>query len=429
MEILNEKNLSLYRPKLDELWYREKLLGDRATMEYNKRCNLGFPEYDNETGCIEFPKEKWQNWYNYFIGNEPERFYAYIVCCDDGKFIGEVNLHRNGDNNNYDMGIVIENTYRGKGYAGEALSLLIEYGFEKLGANSIHNDFEQSRIAALRTHLSAGFKEIGCKNGIVELGITREQYYLNKAIRNMTSEISSILSDCSPSVYLYGSVTLNDFRLGWSDIDILCLTQKPISKNQAERLVNLRQRLLDSEPDNPYYRSFEGGILTLNSFLNAQTDRVVYWGTSGENIADSYRFDSFSMAELLDSGMLIYGNDVRKEMQYPTYEMLKCDVSRHYETIRKYAVDVGKSIKSFGWLLDIARCIYTLRTGKIIAKTTAGEWAIDIGVCPVPDALEKAVQVRINPRKYSSNEDFMSYTERLGSDIQRFADVLKKELR
>lgn len=193
MELTNSNRVYLYCPKLDELWYREKLLSDTKTMEYNKGYKLGFPEYDNETGCIAFPKEKWQRWYNYFIGNEPERFYAYIVRHDDGKFIGELNFHRSEDDSRYDMGIVIESSYRGKGYATEALGLLLEYAFDKLGASAVHNDFEETRIAAVKAHISTGFTKSEGENGIVDLLITRERYYLNKAIQKMTSEIADIL--------------------------------------------------------------------------------------------------------------------------------------------------------------------------------------------------------------------------------------------
>ena len=99
---------------------------------------------------------------------------------------------------------------------------------------------------------------------------------------------------------------LNDFKLGWSDIDILVLTEKPITEEQAKSLVGLRQAMLVDEPDNPYYRSFEGGMLTLDALLSKKTDRVVYWGTSGERITDSYAFDSFGMAELVESSILLY---------------------------------------------------------------------------------------------------------------------------
>lgn len=81
------------------------------------------------------------------------------------------------------------------------------------------------------------------------------------AINTMVREISSVLSDCEPSIYLYGSSVLNDFRLGWSDIDILVLTDKQITEERAKTLVGLREALLADEPDNPYYRSFEGLLM------------------------------------------------------------------------------------------------------------------------------------------------------------------------
>jgi predicted nucleotidyltransferase len=200
---------------------------------------------------------------------------------------------------------------------------------------------------------------------------------LHNTIDKMANTIVSILAACRPSIYLYGSVTLGDFKKGWSDIDILCLTKEQITQEQADRLVGLRQELLEAEPDNSYYRSFEGGILTCKGFLNQSPDRVVYWGTNGQRITDKYSLDSFSMQQLLDTGILLYGDDARKLMKKPNPEDLKNDIKRHYDTIRKYTQTTGRSLYSFGWLLDIARGLYTLQTGKVIAKTVAGEWALE----------------------------------------------------
>lgn len=248
------------------------------------------------------------------------------------------------------------------------------------------------------------------------------------AINNMVQRISGILADCEPSIYMYGSSVLNDFRLGWSDLDILVLTRKQINDEQAKMLVGLRQTMLADEPNNPYYRSFEGGMLTLDAFLSKKTDLVVYWGTSGERITDSYAFDSFGMAELVESSVLLYGKDIRKELKCPTFHELYADVKRQYETIRKYAQSTGRSFYSFGWMLDIARCIYTLRTGKIIAKTSAAEWALENDLCPDPDALRFALKVRRKPLKYKDDKQTFDYAETLAEPIQRFADVLENEL-
>lgn len=252
---------------------------------------------------------------------------------------------------------------------------------------------------------------------------------LQIAIQRMKNKIAEILAPCMPSIYLHGSVVAGDFRLGWSDIDILVLTNEPITEEQAQKLVGLRQTMLADEPCNPYYHSFEGGMLSLNAFLSKKTDRVVYWGTSGERITDSYAFNSFDMSELIESGVLLYGKDIRDRLKGPEFSELYADVKHHYETIRKYAQKTGRSFYSLGWMLDIARCIYTLRTGKIVAKNAAAEWALENNLCPDPDALRYALKIRRSPLEYKDDKQTFDYAEMLAVPIQRFADVLEKELK
>lgn len=252
---------------------------------------------------------------------------------------------------------------------------------------------------------------------------------MKKSIEVMTREIAEILCGCSPSIYLYGSVVMDDFKLGWSDIDFICLTEKKLSSSQAESLVMLRQKLLEKEPDNKYYRSFEGGILSLSGFLSGEPDTVVYWGTSGQRITDKFHFDSFSVYELKENGELIYGNDIRSSIPLPTFDDLKKDVMHHYESIREFAHLSGQSLYSYGWLLDISRCIYTLRTGKIIAKTAAGVWALDNGLCPVPEALSRALKVRCSPMEFKDDEETLKFAGNLNADIQKYADILERELK
>ncbi len=251
---------------------------------------------------------------------------------------------------------------------------------------------------------------------------------LSESIQKMASRIADVLHNNFLSIYLYGSIVLNDFKLGWSDIDILVLIRKSITEEQADRLVNLREEQLSEEPDNLYYRSFEGGMLTLDAFINKRPDRVVYWGTSGQRIMESYQFDSFSMKNLLENGRLLFGEDVRDRLTTPTYAELKKDIESHLFSIRKYAYLSGKSLYSFGWMLDISRCLYTLRTGKITAKTSAGEWALKEGLCPTPDALEFALKVRRTPWLFKNDDKILEYAGTINGDIQQYADILEREL-
>lgn len=251
---------------------------------------------------------------------------------------------------------------------------------------------------------------------------------LSSATHNMTTKIIDILHPNAPSIYLHGSCVMNDFHLGWSDIDILVLTQSPISDQQASELLMLRQTLQASEPNSPLYRCFEGGMLTLDAFQHRTPTTVVYWGTSGQRITDRYSFDSCSLKELLDHGLLLYGSEIRDQLIPPGFEDLKANIEFHYNTIRKYAHLTGRSIYAFGWILDIARGIYTLRTGKIISKTATGQWALESRLFTDPFALETALSVRKNPELFHNDITFQNIAENLGATIQQYADVLEQEL-
>ncbi|GKX68782.1 nucleotidyltransferase domain-containing protein [Inconstantimicrobium mannanitabidum] len=251
---------------------------------------------------------------------------------------------------------------------------------------------------------------------------------MEQSIEIMKNRIVQILLDNNPSIYLYGSIVLEDFKLGWSDIDILCLTETKISDAQAKQLLNLRQELLNEYRNNLYFRSFEGGFLTHEAFINYIPDTVIYWGTSGQRITDRHYFDPFSMIELIENGDLLYGNEIRDRFTYPTKEKIIEAVSSYYETIRKFAVTTDRSLYSAGWYLDIARCIYTLRTGKIISKTKAGRWALDNNLVPDTDIMEDIVKIRKEPNRYKNDSEVMKWLETLGNSVQRFADVLEQEI-
>ena len=61
--------LKLYTPKFEDLWFRQQLMIDEATMSYNHAWG----------GTIDFPESSWQGWYDFWIENpEGKRFYRYL---------------------------------------------------------------------------------------------------------------------------------------------------------------------------------------------------------------------------------------------------------------------------------------------------------------------------------------------------------------
>ena len=251
---------------------------------------------------------------------------------------------------------------------------------------------------------------------------------MSDAVARMSDEIVSAAGGNVYGIWLYGSAVLDDFRPGWSDIDFVALTGGPVSESQAGRMLLLRQEMLGREPGNPYYRSFEGIIAGLEEYRRQSFSRLVYWGTSGQRITDRYVPDAFSRFELARYGKTVYGGNPWI-LPAPDREELVKAVRAHYETIRKYAVQTDETLYSCGWLLDIARCIYTLRTGDVVSKTQAGIRALEEHLFPDEAPLRKTVEIRQDPQAFRDREDVKQWLKGLGPVVQQYADVLEAELR
>ena len=57
---MTKKNISLYIQKIEDFWYEEKIQFDPSTMSYNAGYDVSYYGYHYDTGCIDFPKERWQ---------------------------------------------------------------------------------------------------------------------------------------------------------------------------------------------------------------------------------------------------------------------------------------------------------------------------------------------------------------------------------
>ncbi|MDC7244221.1 MAG: GNAT family N-acetyltransferase [Sphaerochaetaceae bacterium] len=171
-----EKIITLYIPLIGEMNYRQKLLMDNQTMNFNKGYNLNNKSYNKETGCIRFPKTNWKTWYDLWVNNKPNRYYAYILNNKNNKFIGEVNLHYNLDKEWFEMGIIIESGYRGLGYSKLALEQLLDVAFLEYNAKFVHNNFEISRKKALKIHLDCGFRIVKQNGNNIDLIVGKKDY-------------------------------------------------------------------------------------------------------------------------------------------------------------------------------------------------------------------------------------------------------------
>ena len=72
--------------------------------------------------------------------------------------------------------------------------------------------------------------------------------------------------------------------------------------------------------------------------------------------------------------------------------------------------------------------LYTLRTGRILSKTAAGEWALREGLAPDPSVLERVLAIRKEPLLYRDDPGTLDFIATLGPAVAAFAAVLETAL-
>lgn len=105
----------LYRPKLEEMGFRQSMLSDPETMAYNHAYG----------GTIDFPRERWSDWYARWIEAETgERYYRYLYHKAGGVLVGEAAYHYDGEFCGYVCDVLVSAQYRGRGFGRAGLELL-----------------------------------------------------------------------------------------------------------------------------------------------------------------------------------------------------------------------------------------------------------------------------------------------------------------
>ena len=158
--MIHIKNISLYIPKLEDYWYEEKLQSDPLTMSYNAGYDVSYYGYHYDTGCIDFPKDRWEETFKKRINEN--KYFSYIKDNDLNEFIGYVNYHYNKEENRYECGVLVEYSYLGKGYGKEGLKLLCDSA-KSNGIKELYDTFEIDRGHTLSLFQSVGFEVVEYK--------------------------------------------------------------------------------------------------------------------------------------------------------------------------------------------------------------------------------------------------------------------------
>jgi 8-oxo-dGTP pyrophosphatase MutT (NUDIX family)/RimJ/RimL family protein N-acetyltransferase len=134
------------QPDFQELDYTAKLWSDEGTMR-----DVG--------GVIPFQLERRETWYRKMVNpTDGKNFYCLIYTLDDVP-VGEVSFHRFDDKEGKaDFNIKVQSMYRGKGYAKEAIQLLLGYYFYDFGGQVIYDNV--ANVNGQKTLQNFGFEVV-----------------------------------------------------------------------------------------------------------------------------------------------------------------------------------------------------------------------------------------------------------------------------
>jgi len=131
-----------------------------------------------------------ERWYDAAIADAGRHFTIYRL---DGMIpIGVCDLrdidHRN---RSASLGILIgEEEHRGRGYGGEALTLLLDVGFTVLGLHNISLSTYSYNIAGQRCYARVGFREVGRRRECRLLnGVLHDEIYMDMLATEFTSPV------------------------------------------------------------------------------------------------------------------------------------------------------------------------------------------------------------------------------------------------
>ena len=138
----------LYKPKMEDLWFREQMMADEDTMSYNHAWG----------GTIPFPRNCWEEWYDWWIVNhENRRFYRYLRNTETGEFVGETAYHYDEGRQIWCADVIVFAPYRRRGYGNDGLRLLMQEA--KINGIRILYDDIAIDNPAVSLFLNNGFQE------------------------------------------------------------------------------------------------------------------------------------------------------------------------------------------------------------------------------------------------------------------------------
>jgi len=136
---------------------RRAWLADPGFMAFNAGWDLPHPGYDRATGCVAWPEPEWDAFETRIA--RPAAVQGYFFVRDDASAEDLGHAHYSVDEDGAaEIGLNLVPSARGRGLGAEVLGLLLDRVWSDTPAVQAVNEFEDTRLPAVRVHRRCGFE-------------------------------------------------------------------------------------------------------------------------------------------------------------------------------------------------------------------------------------------------------------------------------
>ena len=248
-----------------------------------------------------------------------------------------------------------------------------------------------------------------------------------KIVEKILKEYQKLVNDRLPStlegLYLHGSIALDAFEEGKSDIDFIAITNQRLTEDVAGILSEIHRTIAQK------YKTpeMDGVYLTWQDIGKTEHDEQNYYYYNGEHLSygSYFNFNPVTWTLFASKGISILGPDVSNFEFGTSLQQLKSFVLINMNTYwasriqrLEASLDQGLRLSSeeiqeeIEWMvLGLLRQYYTLMEGEIISKTAAGVY----GLNHFPKVYHRIIKEAMNGRMGRKECLFNSERERLES--------------
>lgn len=343
----NGKLVYIKQPRFDELSFVKELWSDKK--------NMG-----DTVEVYSFPREKWDAFYKKMVSpTDGKNFYSLIYDFNDNP-IGEVSFHGyNSATKVARINIRVHYEYRRRGYAEEALRLLLEYYFFEFGGQAVIESINNNEGKALLKKI--GFEELNRFRDQGTYKITKNKFISYR-----------VNSSISVAILLYNDIDPMEYYLPFN---IFSKANEIIGENYFDiySLVN------DDKITTKHSLIQANNIFNINMYPDII---VIPGGNSTEEIMENkeliiYLNKAYSKCDFI----VVFSNGIYLMSDFIRFNGISIPNSKHIidgvKTVNKDFVDNGKIMISNNLFGHIEICINVIK--KIVGFEIAEKICKELG--------------------------------------------------